>query len=72
MGFSNIQELREMTKLPGTRPQMLASDFDGVAEALKGKRLRLIGYYSFLLKNPPPLLFCRFISDTNSVVHGKM
>ncbi|CAG13365.1 unnamed protein product, partial [Tetraodon nigroviridis] len=30
-----IKELREMAKLPGTRPQMLASDFDGVAEALK-------------------------------------
>lgn len=42
MCFSNMQELREMAKLPGTRPQMLASDFDGVAEALKGKRLSSI------------------------------
>lgn len=31
------QELREMVKLPDTRPEMLAADFEGVAEALKGK-----------------------------------
>lgn len=40
-----------MAKLPGTRPEMLAADFDGVAEAVKGKRLRLTRYSSFLLKN---------------------
>lgn len=26
-----------MVKLPDTRPEMLAADFEGVAEALKGK-----------------------------------
>lgn len=30
-----------MAKLPGTRPEMVAADFNGVAEALKGKRLSL-------------------------------
>uniref|UniRef100_A0A674P2D2 NADPH:adrenodoxin oxidoreductase, mitochondrial n=1 Tax=Takifugu rubripes TaxID=31033 RepID=A0A674P2D2_TAKRU len=30
-----IKELREMAKLPGTRPEMLAADFDGITEALK-------------------------------------
>ncbi|XP_072312108.1 NADPH:adrenodoxin oxidoreductase, mitochondrial [Eucyclogobius newberryi] len=30
-----IKELREMVNLPGTKPEMLAADFDGVAEALK-------------------------------------
>lgn len=30
-----IKELREMVNLPGTRPEMVAADFDGVAEALK-------------------------------------
>lgn len=42
MGFSNMQELREMAKLPGTRPEMLAADFDGVAEAVKGKLKRIL------------------------------
>nr|XP_015819225.2 NADPH:adrenodoxin oxidoreductase, mitochondrial isoform X1 [Nothobranchius furzeri] len=32
---STIKELREMVNLPGTRPEMVAADFDGVAEALK-------------------------------------
>ncbi|XP_023129168.1 NADPH:adrenodoxin oxidoreductase, mitochondrial [Amphiprion ocellaris] len=30
-----IKELREMVNLPGTRPEMVATDFEGVAEALK-------------------------------------
>lgn len=30
-----IKELREMVNLPGTKPEMVAADFDGVAEALK-------------------------------------
>lgn len=30
-----IKELREMVNLPGTRPEMLAADFEGVPEALK-------------------------------------
>uniref|UniRef100_A0A1A7WD63 NADPH:adrenodoxin oxidoreductase, mitochondrial n=1 Tax=Iconisemion striatum TaxID=60296 RepID=A0A1A7WD63_9TELE len=30
-----IKELREMVNLPGTRPEMMAADFDGVTEALK-------------------------------------
>lgn len=30
-----IKELREMVNLPDTRPDMVASDFDGVTEALK-------------------------------------
>ncbi|XP_041672533.1 NADPH:adrenodoxin oxidoreductase, mitochondrial [Cheilinus undulatus] len=30
-----IKELREMVKLPDTRPEMVASDFEGVTEALK-------------------------------------
>ncbi|KAF7641741.1 hypothetical protein LDENG_00273120, partial [Lucifuga dentata] len=30
-----IKELREMVKLPGTRPDMVVSDFEGVKEALK-------------------------------------
>lgn len=38
MGFFNIQELREMAKLPGTRPEMLLADFDGIVEALKSKQ----------------------------------
>lgn len=36
------QELREMVKLPDTRPEMLAADFEGVAEALKGKDTRFV------------------------------
>lgn len=32
-----LQELREMVKLPDTRPDMVAADFDGVKEALKGE-----------------------------------
>ncbi|XP_054913652.1 NADPH:adrenodoxin oxidoreductase, mitochondrial [Poeciliopsis prolifica] len=31
-----IKELREMVNLPGTRPEMVTADFDGVSEALKG------------------------------------
>ncbi|CAG5910960.1 unnamed protein product [Menidia menidia] len=31
-----IKELREMVNLPGTRPEMVAADFQGVTEALKG------------------------------------
>lgn len=59
-----------MAKLPGTRPEMLAADFDGVAEAIKGKQLSLIGYYSFLLNNcHTSLLICKFIYETNSLVH---
>lgn len=38
MVFFIIQELREMAKLPGTRPEMLAKDFDGIIEALKSKQ----------------------------------
>lgn len=49
MGFFNIQELREMAKLPGTRPEMFAADFDGVAEALKGKQLSLIRCYCHVI-----------------------
>lgn len=30
-----IKEVREMVKLPNTRPEMMAADFEGVAEALK-------------------------------------
>lgn len=30
-----IKELREMVNLPGTKPELVAADFDGVAEALK-------------------------------------
>ncbi|XP_026171391.1 NADPH:adrenodoxin oxidoreductase, mitochondrial isoform X1 [Mastacembelus armatus] len=30
-----IKELREMVNLPGTKPDMLAADFDGVAQAVK-------------------------------------
>uniref|UniRef100_A0A8D3D088 NADPH:adrenodoxin oxidoreductase, mitochondrial n=1 Tax=Scophthalmus maximus TaxID=52904 RepID=A0A8D3D088_SCOMX len=30
-----IKELREMVNLPGTRPEMVAADFEGVTEALK-------------------------------------
>lgn len=30
-----IKELREMVNLPGTKPEMVVADFDGVAEALK-------------------------------------
>nr|XP_046232585.1 NADPH:adrenodoxin oxidoreductase, mitochondrial isoform X3 [Scatophagus argus] len=30
-----IKELREMVNLPDTRPEMLAADFEGVAEAIK-------------------------------------
>lgn len=30
-----IKELREMVNLPGTRPEMVATDFEGVTEALK-------------------------------------
>ncbi|XP_043958057.1 NADPH:adrenodoxin oxidoreductase, mitochondrial [Gambusia affinis] len=30
-----IKELREMVNLPGTRPQMVTADFEGVSEALK-------------------------------------
>ncbi|MED6291812.1 hypothetical protein CHARACLAT_027470, partial [Characodon lateralis] len=30
-----IKELREMVNLPGTRPEMVAADFEGVPEALK-------------------------------------
>lgn len=30
-----IKELREMVNLPGTRPEMVAADFEGVSEALK-------------------------------------
>ncbi|KAM9426570.1 NADPH:adrenodoxin oxidoreductase, mitochondrial [Pholidichthys leucotaenia] len=30
-----IKELREMVNLPGTRPEMVTADFDGVKEALK-------------------------------------
>uniref|UniRef100_A0A7N6A1H4 NADPH:adrenodoxin oxidoreductase, mitochondrial n=1 Tax=Anabas testudineus TaxID=64144 RepID=A0A7N6A1H4_ANATE len=30
-----IKELREMVNLPGTRPEMVAADFDGVTAALK-------------------------------------
>ncbi|XP_015250916.1 PREDICTED: NADPH:adrenodoxin oxidoreductase, mitochondrial [Cyprinodon variegatus] len=30
-----IKELREMVNLPGTRPEMLAADFEGIPEALK-------------------------------------
>ncbi|XP_055085481.1 NADPH:adrenodoxin oxidoreductase, mitochondrial [Periophthalmus magnuspinnatus] len=30
-----IKELREMVNLPGTKPEMVAADFDGIAEALK-------------------------------------
>lgn len=30
-----IKELREMVNLPGTRPEMVAADFEGVAEAVK-------------------------------------
>lgn len=73
MGFSNIQELREMAKLPGTRPEMLAADFDGVAEALKGQQSSLIGCYCFRLKNfHTPLFIFKFIYETNSFVHGGM
>ncbi|KAM9717042.1 NADPH:adrenodoxin oxidoreductase, mitochondrial isoform 2-T2 [Menidia menidia] len=31
-----LKELREMVNLPGTRPEMVAADFQGVTEALKG------------------------------------
>ncbi|XP_020774889.1 NADPH:adrenodoxin oxidoreductase, mitochondrial isoform X2 [Boleophthalmus pectinirostris] len=30
-----IKELREMVNLPGTKPEMVAADFEGIAEALK-------------------------------------
>uniref|UniRef100_A0A3Q4AP66 NADPH:adrenodoxin oxidoreductase, mitochondrial n=1 Tax=Mola mola TaxID=94237 RepID=A0A3Q4AP66_MOLML len=30
-----IKELREMVKLPDTRPEMLATDFEGISEAIK-------------------------------------
>lgn len=30
-----------MVKLPDTRPEMLAADFEGVAEALKGKQAQI-------------------------------
>ncbi|XP_053197146.1 NADPH:adrenodoxin oxidoreductase, mitochondrial [Scomber japonicus] len=30
-----IKEIREMVNLPGTRPEMIAADFEGVTEALK-------------------------------------
>lgn len=30
------QELREMVKLPDSRPEMVAADFEGVSEAIKG------------------------------------
>lgn len=47
MGLFNIQELREMAKLPGTRPEMLAADFDGVTEALKSKQWSLICFWLY-------------------------
>ena len=31
------QELREMVNLPGTRPEMIQADFNGIEEALKGE-----------------------------------
>ncbi|XP_068161328.1 NADPH:adrenodoxin oxidoreductase, mitochondrial isoform X2 [Antennarius striatus] len=31
-----IKELREMVNLPNTRPEMVAADFEGVSEAVKG------------------------------------
>lgn len=37
--LSSPQELREMVKLPDTRPEMLTADFEGVAEALKGETI---------------------------------
>ncbi|XP_031700111.1 NADPH:adrenodoxin oxidoreductase, mitochondrial-like isoform X2 [Anarrhichthys ocellatus] len=33
-----IKELREMVNLPNTRPELMAADFEGVAEALKGRK----------------------------------
>uniref|UniRef100_A0A3Q1B0B3 NADPH:adrenodoxin oxidoreductase, mitochondrial n=1 Tax=Amphiprion ocellaris TaxID=80972 RepID=A0A3Q1B0B3_AMPOC len=33
--IDSLKELREMVNLPGTRPEMVATDFEGVAEALK-------------------------------------
>lgn len=40
--FPCLQEVREMVNLPGTRPEMVAADFEGVTEALKGKSLDFI------------------------------
>lgn len=36
---SSYQELREMVNLPNTRADMLPTDFEGIAEALKGKNM---------------------------------
>lgn len=47
MAFFNTQELREMAKLEGTRPKLLAADFDGITEALKSKHWNLICYIFF-------------------------
>lgn len=48
---SRLQELREMVNLPGTRPDMVAADFEGVSEALKGQRQikALYGIFFFIL-----------------------
>uniref|UniRef100_A0A673INE2 NADPH:adrenodoxin oxidoreductase, mitochondrial n=1 Tax=Sinocyclocheilus rhinocerous TaxID=307959 RepID=A0A673INE2_9TELE len=35
-----IKELREMVNLPNTRADMLPADFEGIAEALKGKNIK--------------------------------
>lgn len=36
-----------MVKLPDTRPEMVAADFEGVTEAIKGKKLNFIYYFLF-------------------------
>ena len=40
-----------MVNLPNTRPDMVAADFEGVTEALKGKKLNIILILYLFLKD---------------------
>ncbi len=40
----SLQEVREMINLPNTGADMLPADFEGIAEALKGKCIKIIWF----------------------------
>ncbi len=47
----SLQEVREMINLPNTGADMLPADFEGIAEALKGKCIQ-IKEFIYMENNP--------------------